>query len=121
LVGLRHALFFVQPRTVTLWQKQRFRDYWRRLSRADLGGRPQIAPELRRLIERMWQANPAWGSPKIVAELAKLGIDVAKSTPEKYRPKRAGPPSPTWRTFLNPAILEHIDTRAARAPPISSS
>ena len=29
-----------------------------------------------------------------------LGIDVAKSTVEKYRPKRAGPPSPTWRTFL---------------------
>jgi transposase InsO family protein len=101
-------LFFVQARTVTLWQKQRFRDYWRRLSRADLGGRTQIAPELRRLIERMWQANPAWGSPKIVAELTKLGIDVAKSTLEKYRPKRAGPPSPTWRTFLNQHVRDLV-------------
>jgi hypothetical protein len=26
----------------------------------------------------MWEANPTWGSPKIVAELAMLGIDVAK-------------------------------------------
>ncbi len=24
----RGALFFVQPRTVTLWQKKRLRDYW---------------------------------------------------------------------------------------------
>ena len=24
----------------------------------------------------MWGANPTWGSPKIVAELAMLGIDV---------------------------------------------
>jgi hypothetical protein len=28
----------------------------------------------------MWQANPAWGSPRIVAELRKLGIAVAKTT-----------------------------------------
>jgi len=26
----------------------------------------------------MWEANPTWGSPKIVAELAMLGINVAK-------------------------------------------
>jgi len=104
----RRALYFVQPRTVTLWQKRRFRDYWRRLSRTDLGGRRQIAPELRQLIRRMWQANPTWGSSKIVAELAKLGIDVAKSTVEKYRPKRVGPLSPTWKTFLNQHVRELI-------------
>jgi hypothetical protein len=46
------------------------------------------------------------GSPKIVAELAMLGIDVAKSTVERYQPKRAGPPSPTWRTFLD----QHVQT-----------
>jgi hypothetical protein len=49
----------------------------------------------------MWEANPTWGAPKIVAELAMLGIDVAKSTVEKYKPNRTGPPSPTWRTFLD--------------------
>ena len=27
--GWREALYFVQPRTVTTWQKKRFRDYWR--------------------------------------------------------------------------------------------
>jgi putative transposase len=30
-----------------------------------------------------------------------LGIDVAKSTVEQYKPKRTGPPPPTWRTFLD--------------------
>jgi transposase InsO family protein len=48
----------------------------------------------------MWQANPTWGSPRIVGELRKLGIDVAKSTVEKYRVRRRKPPSPTWKTFL---------------------
>ena len=40
------------------------------------------------------------GSPRIIGELRKLGIDVAKSTVEKYRVRRFKPPSPTWRTFL---------------------
>ena len=97
----RRALFFVQPRTVTLWQKRRFRDYWRRLSQNGAGGRPRIPAELRQLIRRMWQANPTWGSPRIVAELYKLGIEVAKSTVEKYKPRGERLPSVTWRTFLD--------------------
>jgi hypothetical protein len=89
--GWRAVLFFVQPRTVTTWQKKRFRDYWRALSQSNKPGRPRIWPELRKLIGRMWEANPTWGSPKIVAELAMLGINIAKSTVEKCQPKRAGP------------------------------
>ena len=71
-------------------------------------GRPRILPELRKLIERMWEASPTWGSPKIVAELAMLGINVAKSTVEKYQPKRAGPSSPTWRTFLDQHVRDLV-------------
>ena len=48
----------------------------------------------------MWQANPSWGSPGIVGELQKFGIDIAKSTVERYRPKLRGPTSPSWTTFL---------------------
>ncbi len=98
--GWRGALFFVQPRTVIQWQRQRFRDYWRGLSRWDCRGRPAISLELRRLIRRMWQANPTWSSPRIVGELQKLGIDIAKSTVEKYRPRLHKPTSPSWCTFL---------------------
>jgi len=97
----RYALFFAQPRTVALWQKKRFRDYWRALSQDCHSGRPKIAPELRQLIRRMWRSNPTWGSPRIVAELHKLGIEVAKSTVERYKPHGERFPSPTWRTFLD--------------------
>jgi len=106
--GWRAALYFVQPRTVTTWQKKRFRDYWRTLSQSTKTGRPRISPELRKLIGRMWEANPTWGSPKIVAELAMLGIDVSKSTVETYRPKRTGLPSPAWRTFLDQHVRDLV-------------
>jgi len=103
--GWRKALFFVQPRTVTIWQKRRFREYWRALSQP---GRPRISRELRNLIRRMWQANPTWGSPRIVAELRKLGIAVAKSTVEKYQPRRDRPPSPTWTTLLDQHVKDLV-------------
>ena len=96
----QHALAFVQPRTVIAWQKNRFRDYWRRLSQSGKPGRPALAKEVRDLIRDMWRANPTWGSPRIVGELRKLGLNVAKSTVEKYRPHVHKPSSPTWKTFL---------------------
>jgi hypothetical protein len=56
----------------------------------------------------MWKANPTWGSPRIVGELKKLGIDIAKSTVEKYRPKPRKPSSPTWRTFLKQHMRDTV-------------
>jgi putative transposase len=94
------ALAFVQPRTVIAWQRQRFRDHWRQLSQQGTPGRPTIANDVRELIRTMWQANPTWGSPRIMGELHKLGIDVTKSTVEKYRIRPLKPPLPTWKTFL---------------------
>ena len=56
----------------------------------------------------MWCSNPTWGSPRIVGELRKLGITVAKSTVEKYRPKMRKPSSPTWKTFLNNHVADIV-------------
>ena len=98
--GWQRALVFVQPRTVIAWQKKRFRDHWQRLSQSGKPGRPAIAKEIHGLIQDMWRSNPTWGSPRIVGELRKLGINVAKSTVEKYRPQVRKPPSPTWKAFL---------------------
>jgi putative transposase len=56
----------------------------------------------------MWQANPTWGSPWIIGELHKLGIDVAKSTVEKYRVRLCKPPSPTWKAFLNNHVKDPV-------------
>ena len=106
--GWHDALEFVQPRTVLAWQKQRFRDYWRRMSQRGKPGRPPIAQAVRDLIWDMWRSNPTWGSPRIVGELRKLGIRVAKSTVEKYRPPVRKPPSPTWKAFLTNHVKDIV-------------
>jgi putative transposase len=64
-------------------------------------GRPAISKDVRERIQDMWLSNPLWGAPRIVGELQKLGINVAKSTVEKYRPRIRKPPSPTWKAFLH--------------------
>ena len=106
--GWQHALAFVQPRTVITWQRQRFRDHWRRLSQRGKPGRPAVSSEIRTLIQDMWRANSTWGAPRIVGELHKLGIDVAKSTVEKYRPQSRKLSSPTWKTFLNHHVADIV-------------
>lgn len=63
-------------------------------------GRPRIDPEIRELIRTMSRGNPTWGTPRIIGELAKLGITVCKASVDQYRMRRKGPPSPTWRSFL---------------------
>jgi putative transposase len=98
--GWQEALVFVQPRTVIAWQRKRFREHWRRLSQGRTPGRPVISQDVQELIRKMSQANPLWGAPRIVGELRKLGIDVAKSTVETYRVRPRKPSSPTWKTFL---------------------
>jgi len=85
---------FVQPATVIGWQRRRFRAHWTWLSRR-APGRPRISPELREQIREISRANPRWGVPRILGELRRLGIAVAKSTVEKYRvrPRHRGGPS----------------------------
>ncbi len=106
--GWHQAVAFVQPRTVIAWQKKRFRDHWRRLSRQGKPGRSALSKEVRELIQDMWQSNPTWGSPRIVGELQKLGIAVAKSTVETYRPRSRKPASPTWKAFLNNHVQDLV-------------
>ena len=96
----REVLVFVQPATVIGWQRKRFRDHWARLSKAGKPGRPRISEEIRDLIRTISSTNPLWGTPRIVGELGKLGITVAKSTVDKYRVRSRNAPSPTWKAFL---------------------
>ena len=106
--GWQNALAFVQPRTVIAWQQKRFREHWRRLSQGTKSGRPIVGKDIQALIKHMSQANPTWGSPRIVGELRKLGIDVAKSTVEKYQVRPQRPSSPTWKTFLNNHVKDLV-------------
>ena len=108
--GWRAALVFVKPETVVAWQRKRFRDHWIRLSRGGKPGRPRVPRETRALIRTMSRANPLWGSPRIRGELRKIGIELAKSTIEKYMLRPRKPASPTWRTFLENHAAELVST-----------
>ncbi len=96
----KDALIFVTPETVIRWQKRRFKEHWARLCQAGWPGRPEIPKEVKELIRMMSRMNPTWGSPHIKGELAKIGIEVSKSTIEKYMVRIRKPSSPTWRSFL---------------------
>ena len=63
---------------------------------------------VRALIRRMCRSNPLWGAPRIHGELLKLGIEISESTVSKYMIRRRGPPSQTWRTFLENHARELI-------------
>lgn len=105
--GWKDVLVFVQPRTVIAWQRRRFREHWARLSQGR-PGRPTVPKAVQVLIRKMSSANPRWGSPRIVGELAKLGIHVAKSTVEKHMVRPKKPPSPTWRAFLDNHVKDLV-------------
>ena len=104
----RDALVFVQPETVLAWRRRRFRDHWRRRCRSGKPGRPSTSKEVRDLIRSISSANPLWGAPRIVGELAKIGIDIAQSTVERYMVRRRKPPSATWRAFLKNHVQEIV-------------
>ena len=73
------SITIIRPETLVRWHRAGFRRYWRWKSRS-LGGRPQIAADLRALIRRMSAENPLWGAPRIHGELLKLGFEVAQSS-----------------------------------------
>ncbi len=104
-----NAMVLVKPTTVVQWHHVGFRRYWRWRSRSHGRGRPAVAYEVRDLIREMSQANPFWGAPRIHGELLRLGISVGQTAVAKYMARRAGSPSPTWRSFLR----NHMDGIAA--------
>jgi putative transposase len=77
-----------------------------------------VAEEVKTLIRNISCANPRWGSPRIVGELHKLGIQVAKSTVEKYRVRQSTPPSPTWRAFLHNHVADLVSIDFFTVPTI---
>jgi hypothetical protein len=66
--SILQALTIIRPETLVRWHRAGFRCYWRCKSRS-LGGRPQIASDLRALIRRMSIENLLWGAPRLHGEL----------------------------------------------------
>jgi len=58
----RNALVVVTPKTFIGWHRKGFQLFWRWKCQS---GRPQIPPELQRLIRKMACENPSWGEERI--------------------------------------------------------
>jgi len=48
----------------------------------------------------MSRENQLWGAPRIHGELIKLGYDICQTSISKYMVRQPGPPSQSWRTFI---------------------
>jgi len=96
----RTALIVVQPDTVVRWHRQWLRRRWTQRSTRTRPGRPSTTAGIRALVDKMTEANPLWGAPRIHGELGSLGIAVSERTVTRLLRRRRRPPSQTWRTFL---------------------
>ena len=96
----KSALVIVQPETVVSWHRNRFKRYWRQLSRPKMPGRPPVTGEIRKLVRTMASANPLWGAPRVHGELLKLGFEISERTVSRLMPKKERKPTQTWMTFL---------------------
>ena len=121
----------VRPETVIAWRRQRFRNYWRKLSRAGKPGRPAVAREIRGIIRRMSLANPLWGAPHIVGELKKTGIELAPLDRRRlHEPKpEAALPDYALGQFIRPSAsslpcrelgIDRVNREVSRLPSVRS-
>lgn len=90
--GWKESLVIVKPETVIAWRRRKFREHWTKLTRSGRTGRPSIPKDVRDLIRHLSSANPLWGTPRMQGELGKIGIDVSRSTIDKYRVRHRTPP-----------------------------
>ena len=104
----RETLHIVRPETVIRWHRQGFRAFWNWKSRRGRGGRPPIDLEIAKLVRTISLANPLWGAPRIHGELLKLGLEVSQRTVGRLMPRRAKPPSQSWRTFLQNHVADLV-------------
>ena len=56
----------------------------------------------------MARANPLWGAPRIHGELLKLGFTISQRSVARIMPRRQGPPSQSWRTFLSNHVADLV-------------
>jgi hypothetical protein len=100
LVGLaavcgnwREALLLVQPETLLRWHRELFRHFWARRCKPRSPRKTRLSGRVIALIKQMATENRTWGAKRIRGELLKLGIQVAKSTIQRYIARFRNTPS----------------------------
>ena len=104
----REALHVVQPQTVICWHRQGFRAFWNWKSRRGRTGRPPVDSEIAKPRPHHGPRQSTLGRTAHPREILKLGLDVSQRTVGRLMPRRAKPPSQTWRTFLQNHVADLV-------------
>ena len=102
---LRGMATLVTPDTLLRWFRRLVAQKWT-FAKANPLGRPAVAPELEKLVVKLIQDNPTWGSNRIVGALANLGYPLSDVTIDNTRRRNGFAPAPirgknpSWGRFL---------------------
>ncbi|RHX91113.1 transposase [Leptospira yasudae] len=104
----QNNLIIVSPNTLLQWRKNKFKIFWKMISKRKKKGRPNTPWNLIKLIRRVEKENKIWGATKLHGLLLKLGHNLSERTVSKYIPKRPTDPKKrlSWKRFYS----FHADT-----------
>ena len=102
LPAVLRAHRLVTPGTLLAWHRRLITRRWTYPGRP---GRPGTSQDIRTLVLRLAQENPAWGYRRVHGELSRLGHHISEATVRRILRARQPRPAPrnvdtSWRAFL---------------------
>jgi hypothetical protein len=97
LPAMLRAHRLVTPGTLLAWHRRLITRKW---TYPNQSGRPRTCREIRELVLRVAQENPAWGYRRVHGELTRLGYQVSEASVRPILRARRRRPAPTQRGHL---------------------